>query len=85
MGFFKALHYAIDPKGAAELDQKHTQSRQRGPSLLSEIFANRRANRASDRYWRESKLIDSVYQVPLSHRGMDLGHPPGCTCRWCGG
>lgn len=81
MGLWRTIHYALDAKGAAELDKRH-RADHRAPSFWSEYRANRRASRWSDQYWRENKIIRDA-STPLAHLQMDLGHGPNCPCRWC--
>ena len=51
-----------------------------GPGVFGLFFINIRASRWGRQYWNESRMID---QVMSQHRANDLGHPPGCTCRFC--
>lgn len=83
MGVWKVIHFAIDPKGAAELEKRHASRRAPEPGILSSWFAGRRANRASDQYWEDARVIGNA-STPLSHlTGNDLGHRPGCPCWYC--
>jgi phosphopantetheinyl transferase (holo-ACP synthase) len=50
--------------------------------FIAGFFAARRANRYANEYWQGNQVINDA-STPLGHMGLDLGHPPGCDCRWC--
>jgi hypothetical protein len=78
----------LSPSAFAEADRRQReydaaiagQQHAPGPGIIGGLLAGWRATRWGNRYWNESHMID---QVMSRHRANDLGHPPGCTCRFC--
>jgi hypothetical protein len=84
--FWRGVAYAIDPNMAKRADRMQAlhdmqTGRGQGPSLLSEIWHGWRAHHAGRQYFEESSMIQRAHSP---HRDPnDLGHPPGCPCRYC--
>jgi hypothetical protein len=81
MGIWRAIAKAtLDQRTFDEADRMQSEVRQ--PGFLAEFLASRRANRHANQYWQDNQVINDA-STPLGHMGLDLGHPPGCDCRWC--
>jgi hypothetical protein len=78
----------LSPSTFAEADRRQReydaaiagQQHAPGPGIIQGLLAGFHATRWGNRYWQESHMID---QVMSRHRANDVGHPPGCTCRFC--
>jgi hypothetical protein len=93
--FWRALAYAIDRKMGEQADKQQAMYGA-SPGFLESFMDARRANRGVRQHWEDSQVINaglsphrrnpSGLQIIMGNRPSnrhDLGHPPGCICRWC--
>jgi hypothetical protein len=84
-GFWRGVAKAmLDQQALRDADARQAayDSGNLRPGFIADILAGRRANHAAEQYWEDNRVINDA-STPLSHLGLDLGHPPGCDCRWC--